>query len=230
LARNDDVGLFPERIGQREDEASNPGAYAVIGNQSPILYFENLSAQSGKPLLFTEIGYANDSGAAADPSASGNSRPDAAGRASGILPGLDPIQKHGFGWRLFLGMGPERQHIESRAEHRQLQSAEQPGAARGDDRLSDREWDSGCGGWEDPAMIRSYFTPPPPVSLPMPQARTLCRESGRLPRTSNGLFHTTRRTARRRLQPSRPTPGTIWPSILVNTHIADLHANAVFVH
>jgi 20S proteasome alpha/beta subunit len=54
-------------------EATNPGAYAVIGNQSPVEYFENLSAQSGKPLLFTELGYANDSGAAADPSASGNS-------------------------------------------------------------------------------------------------------------------------------------------------------------
>ena len=57
--------------------STNPGAYAVIGNQSPIEYFENLAAQSGKPLLFTELGYANDSGAAADPSASGNS-PDPA--------------------------------------------------------------------------------------------------------------------------------------------------------
>ena len=54
-------------------QSSNPGAYAVIGNESPIQYFENLAAQSGKPLLFTELGYANDSGAAADPSASGNS-------------------------------------------------------------------------------------------------------------------------------------------------------------
>ncbi len=53
--------------------SSNPGAYAEIGNQSPIAYFENLAAQSGKPLLFTELGYANDSGAAADPSASGTS-------------------------------------------------------------------------------------------------------------------------------------------------------------
>ena len=53
--------------------SSNPGAYAEIGNQSPIQYFENLAAQSGKPLLFTELGYANDSGAAADPSASGSS-------------------------------------------------------------------------------------------------------------------------------------------------------------
>jgi hypothetical protein len=53
--------------------SSNPGAYAVIGNQSPIQYFDSLAAQSGKPLLFTELGYANDSGAAADPSASGNS-------------------------------------------------------------------------------------------------------------------------------------------------------------
>jgi hypothetical protein len=58
---------------QPATEAANPGAFAVIGNQSPIQYFENLAAQSGKPLLFTELGYANDSGAAADPSASGNS-------------------------------------------------------------------------------------------------------------------------------------------------------------
>ena len=35
--------------------------------------FRESSAQSGKPLLFTELGYANDSGAAADPSASGTS-------------------------------------------------------------------------------------------------------------------------------------------------------------
>jgi hypothetical protein len=54
-------------------QSTNPGAYAVIGNQSPIQYFENLAAQSGKPLLFTELGYSNDSGSAADPSASGNS-------------------------------------------------------------------------------------------------------------------------------------------------------------
>jgi len=51
----------------------DPGAYAVIGNESPIQYFENLSAQSGKQLIFTELGYANDSGAAADPAASGDS-------------------------------------------------------------------------------------------------------------------------------------------------------------
>ncbi len=49
----------------------DPGAYDVIGNQSPIQYFENLSAQSGKQLIFTELGYANDTGAAADPAASG---------------------------------------------------------------------------------------------------------------------------------------------------------------
>ncbi len=51
----------------------DPGAYAVIGNESPIDYFENLSAKSGKQLIFTELGYANDSGAAADPAASGDS-------------------------------------------------------------------------------------------------------------------------------------------------------------
>ena len=52
--------------------SANPGAYAVIGNQSPIQYFESLAQQSGKPLIFTELGYANDAGAAADPAASGN--------------------------------------------------------------------------------------------------------------------------------------------------------------
>jgi Ca2+-binding RTX toxin-like protein len=51
---------------------SNPVAYAAMGNQSPIQYFENLATQSGKPLLFTEIGYANDANAAAQPWASGN--------------------------------------------------------------------------------------------------------------------------------------------------------------
>ncbi len=54
-------------------QSNNPDAYAVIGNQSPIQYFENLSAQSGKPVIFTELGYANDSGAAAEPFAEGNS-------------------------------------------------------------------------------------------------------------------------------------------------------------
>jgi hypothetical protein len=53
--------------------STNPIAYAAIGNQSPIQYFESLAAQSGKPLLFTELGYANDSGAAAQPWASGSS-------------------------------------------------------------------------------------------------------------------------------------------------------------
>jgi hypothetical protein len=58
---------------QPATQSSDPGAYAVIGNESPIQYFENLAAQSGKPLIFTELGYANDSSAAADPAASGNS-------------------------------------------------------------------------------------------------------------------------------------------------------------
>jgi hypothetical protein len=58
---------------QPATQSSNPNAYAIIGNQSPIQYFENLSAQSGKPLIFTELGYANDSGAAAEPFAEGNS-------------------------------------------------------------------------------------------------------------------------------------------------------------
>ena len=62
-------------------QATNPDAYAVIGSNSPIQYLENLAAIIGKPLLFTELGYANDTGAAADPSASGNS-PDPALQAN----------------------------------------------------------------------------------------------------------------------------------------------------
>jgi autotransporter passenger strand-loop-strand repeat protein/autotransporter-associated beta strand protein len=62
---------------QPATQSSNPGAYAYIGDQSPIQYFEGLSAQSGKPLIFTELGYANDSDAAANPPAEGNS-PDPA--------------------------------------------------------------------------------------------------------------------------------------------------------
>ena len=100
--------------------SANPGAYAVIGNQSPIQYFESLAAQSGKPLIFTELGYANDSGAAADPAASGNS-PDPALQAElyqGVLPGLAAVRQLVLGRHLFLGMGPERQRVECRAEYR----------------------------------------------------------------------------------------------------------------
>jgi hypothetical protein len=42
---------------QQATASTNPGAYAYIGNQSPMQYFENLAAQSGKPLIFTELGY-----------------------------------------------------------------------------------------------------------------------------------------------------------------------------
>jgi len=62
---------------QPATQATNPGAFAYIGNQSPIQYFETLAAQAGRPLIFTELGYANDSNAAAQPSAEGNN-PDPA--------------------------------------------------------------------------------------------------------------------------------------------------------
>ena len=103
-------------------QPSNPGAYAVIGNESPIQYFENLAAQSRKPLLFTELGYANDIGAAADPSASGNG-PDPTLQAEfyqAFFQGVDPIRKLFLDRHLFLGMGSKRQHDECRAKHRQL--------------------------------------------------------------------------------------------------------------
>jgi autotransporter-associated beta strand protein len=79
---------------QPATQSSNPNAYAVIGNQSPISYFENLSAQSGKPLIFTELGYANDSDAAAEPFAEGNS-PDPALQAELYQAFFDAWQQSG---------------------------------------------------------------------------------------------------------------------------------------
>ena len=79
---------------QPATQSGNPDAYAVIGNQSPIQYFENLSAQSGKPLIFTELGYANDSDAAAEPSAEGNS-PDPALQAELYQAFFDAWQQSG---------------------------------------------------------------------------------------------------------------------------------------
>ncbi|MDE3176088.1 MAG: hypothetical protein KGM15_08310 [Pseudomonadota bacterium] len=44
--------------------------YAVTGGQSLIAYYESVAAAVGKPLLFTELGYANSSTAASDPALS----------------------------------------------------------------------------------------------------------------------------------------------------------------
>ncbi len=73
------------------------------------------------------------------------SGPDAAGRTlSGLLPGVDPVQDLFFGRHVFLGMGSERQPIECRTEHRQLQSAEQPGAEPGYRRFRSGECAGRC--------------------------------------------------------------------------------------
>src|SRR5580700_1672811 len=47
---------------------SDPTALAVTGNQSLISYFASVATQTGKPLLFTEIGYESASDAAKQPS------------------------------------------------------------------------------------------------------------------------------------------------------------------
>jgi hypothetical protein len=46
---------------------SDPTSKAVTGNQSLISYFESVAAQTGKPLLFTELGYESASDAARQP-------------------------------------------------------------------------------------------------------------------------------------------------------------------
>ena len=47
---------------------SDPTSLAVTGNQSLISYFASVAAQTGKPLLFTEIGYESANDAAIQPS------------------------------------------------------------------------------------------------------------------------------------------------------------------
>ena len=47
---------------------SDPTSLAVTGNESLISYFASVSTQTGKPLLFTEIGYESASDAAKQPS------------------------------------------------------------------------------------------------------------------------------------------------------------------
>jgi autotransporter-associated beta strand protein len=93
-ARNPTLQDLIDGWTQPATQSSNPEAYSIIGNQSPIEYFENLSAQSGKPLLFTELGYANDSGAAADPAAEGNN-PDPALQAELYQAFFDAWQQAG---------------------------------------------------------------------------------------------------------------------------------------
>ena len=73
IASNPSVQALVDGWTQTATQSANPNAYSEIGGQSPIQYFQSLAMQSGKPLLFTEIGYANDTGAAGDPSADNNS-------------------------------------------------------------------------------------------------------------------------------------------------------------
>ena len=49
---------------------SDPTSFAVTGNQSLISYFESVATQTGKPLIFTEIGYESASDAAQQPAGS----------------------------------------------------------------------------------------------------------------------------------------------------------------
>ncbi len=125
--------------------ATNPGAYAVIGNESPIQYFENLAAQSGKPLLFTELGYANDSGAAANPSASG-STPDPTLQAElyqAFFQAWTQSKSSSLVGAYFWEWDPNG-GTSNVGPDRQLQPAEQPGAERGNSRFPNREHAGGC--------------------------------------------------------------------------------------
>ncbi len=49
---------------------TDPASLAVTGNQSLISYFESVAAATGKPLLFTELGYESATDAASQPSGS----------------------------------------------------------------------------------------------------------------------------------------------------------------
>jgi hypothetical protein len=50
---------------------ADPTTEAVVGTDSLIQYYENISATLGKPLLFTELGYGNTSDAASSPATPG---------------------------------------------------------------------------------------------------------------------------------------------------------------
>ena len=52
------------------DSGATAETYEVTGGQSLISYYESVAAAVGKPLLFTELGYANSSAAASDPALS----------------------------------------------------------------------------------------------------------------------------------------------------------------
>ena len=50
---------------------------SVTGNQSLISYYESVATATGKPLLFTELGYENATDAASQPAGSSTNQPDA---------------------------------------------------------------------------------------------------------------------------------------------------------
>ena len=53
-----------------EDVPTDPTTYAMTGGLSLIQYYENVAAKTGKPLLFTELGYESAPDAASQPSGS----------------------------------------------------------------------------------------------------------------------------------------------------------------
>ena len=61
---------------------SDPTSKAVTGNQSLISYFESVATQTGKPLVFTEIGYESASDAARQPAGTSTNIYDPALQAS----------------------------------------------------------------------------------------------------------------------------------------------------
>ena len=74
---------------------SDPTSLAVTRNQSLISYFESVAAQTGKPLLFTEIGYESASDAAKQPSGTSTNIYDPALQANLYQAFFDAWQQSG---------------------------------------------------------------------------------------------------------------------------------------
>ncbi len=74
---------------------SDPTSHAVTGNQSLISYFESVATQTGKPLLFTELGYESASDAALEPAGSSTNIYDPALQANLYAAFFDAWQQSG---------------------------------------------------------------------------------------------------------------------------------------
>jgi len=74
---------------------SDPTSLAVTGNQSLISYFESVATQTGKPLIFTELGYESASDAAQQPAGTSTNIYDPALQANLYAAFFDAWQQSG---------------------------------------------------------------------------------------------------------------------------------------